>query len=125
MRVLMMALLLSTAMPVAAEWVKYFESDVATFHFDPVSIRVNGHLRQVQELLELKQRHRDGEMSRRALREYDCEEKRHRTLSFTTHAEPMAGGSILYSRNESGRWFPIAPGSGAEGILKVVCAVRE
>jgi len=105
----------------AAGWVRLVETDEVFFYYDPATIRVNGHLRRVWEIQDLKQRNPAGEMSRRFLSEYDCREERHRLLSFSTHSEPMAGGRILLIHGSPSEWNHIPPYSPALRMFKIVC----
>lgn len=98
--------------------------DEVTQYIDPGTIRVNGHMRRVWELHDLKQRDLVGGLSARGLTEYDCKEERSRYLSFSTHSEAMIGGTILRSYDEPSRWDYIPPGTIAEDVLKIVCAVN-
>jgi hypothetical protein len=126
MRILMMAVLLLVAMPVAAQnWVKVDENDVFTLYIDPSTIRINGNLRRVWTLNDFKRPDPGGQVSQRALLEYDCKEERSRVLAWSAHSESMLGGKILYSKDEPGQWRYVAPGSVADVTLKIVCAVRQ
>ena len=92
-------------------------------YIDPTTIRKDGNFRKVWQLNDLKERHKDGELSRRVRNEYDCKKERFRVLSFSTHSEPMANGMSLYqSSAESTEWNDIPPGTFAETVLKIVCA---
>jgi hypothetical protein len=107
----------------SAEWVEVAESKAGFTYIDPTTIRKDGNLRKVWEIQELKWRHKEGELSRRARLEYDCKNERRRLLSFSTHSVPMASGMSLYqSTAESTQWNDIPPRSGAETVLKIVCA---
>ena len=70
----------------------------------------------------LKQRDKDGELSRRALVEYDCREVQNRTLGLSMHADAMGEGKKLDSYNEPSSPRKVAACSSGEAILKVVCA---
>jgi len=107
----------------SAGWVEVAESKVLSLYIDPTTIRKDGNLRKVWEIQDLKQRNKDGELSRRARIEYDCKNERSRPLSLTTFSEPMANGmSLFQSRAESNQWDDIPPRSLAEAVLKIVCA---
>ena len=122
MRLVLCLLLTLAALPAWAQWLKASETDTSTFYIDPATIRKDGDLRKVWTINDLKQRHKDGEMSRRSLHEYDCKEERYRTLSISEHSDPMAGGRTISSDNGSGKWNYIAPGTPAQTILRIVCA---
>lgn len=125
MRTLLLTLLLLAAMPVAAQnWVKIGETVDAVCFIDPGTIRVNGHLRRVSEVQELKQRDPAGEASRRWLNEYDCKEDRVRPSSLSTHSDPMTRGRTLLTNSGPGAWEYIASRTVGEAVLKIVCAVR-
>ncbi len=128
MRMLMLAALLLTTMPVAAQkWVAVYGTDATTFYIDPGAIRVNGHLRRAWEVHDLKKRDSNGAMSLRFLHEYDCREGRHRILSIWRHSEPMAGGygSTTEWLSQPMQWDYVAPRTVVEIYLNIVCAVRQ
>lgn len=111
--------------PDLAKWVKVDEAEDGSiaFYIDPDSIRKNGNLRKVRQIQNLKQRDKDGFMSRRMLKEYDCKEERSRTLSLSTHSDPMAGGVTLWSKDYSdNEWSAIPPNTVGETLLKIICA---
>lgn len=107
----------------SAGWVEVGGNEGTSLYIDPTTFRKDGNLRKLWQLNDLKERHKDGELSRRARNEYDCKNERFRVLSLSTHSEPMASGMILYqSSAESTKWNDIPPGTLAETVLKIVCA---
>ncbi len=107
----------------SAQWVKVDWTNDMSVYIDPTTIRKDGNLRKVWQLQDLKERDKDGELSRRFRSEYDCKNERRRLLSFSTHSEPMANGMSLYqSTADSTQWNDIPPRSVAETVLKIVCA---
>lgn len=121
MRILL-CLLAMVATPTWAEWVEMGESANLTHYIDPATFKKNGHLRRVWEMQDLKQRHKDGEISRRYMTEYDCKEERLRILSTSAHSEPMAGGKPLDYSNSVGTWVFVPPDTPSADVLKLVCA---
>jgi hypothetical protein len=122
MQIVLCLLLALVAAPAWAEWVEMDKNDEATFYIDPATIKKTGNFRKVRELQDLKKRQEDGDISRQALKEYDCKEKRSRLLSFSFHSEPMAGGKVLLSTTMNDRWRSIETESAVETLLKHVCA---
>ena len=122
MRLVLCLLLTLAATPAWAEWVKVSETDGNFFYIDPATIRRDGNLRKVWTINDLKQRHKDGTMSRRALYEFECKEERHRLLSISAHSDPMASGKVLEIDSEPDKWSYIAPNTPGENILRRVCA---
>ena len=76
----------------------------------------------VWAMQDLKKKQRNGEMSRRLLREYDCEKERFKLLSVSTHSGPMATKQTLVSTDEAGEWRYIAPGTSAAMGYRLICA---
>ena len=107
-----------------AEWVWVAGSDAVDKYIDPSTIRKDGNLVKVWEINNLKQRHKDGELSRRIRSEYDCNEELYRFLSFSEHSGPMANGTTLYAQDFSRKpdtWKQIPPETLVEKVLKRVC----
>ena len=122
MKKLLLALAIFFSCPIWAEWVRYEETVSSTNYFDPATIRKDGNMRKVWELHDLSKRHKDGEISRRVRKEYDCKQERWRILNFSFHSEPMAGGEVLSMGGEDNNWMAIAPGTSGETIFNIVCA---
>ncbi len=121
MRILLILLALVAA-PAWAEWVAMGETADIVAYIDPATIKKDGNLRRIWQLHELKQRDKDGTMSKRALVEYDCKEERQKVLSLSSHSEPWVGGKVLGSGSITSEWQYIAPNTTAAAILKIVCA---
>ena len=122
MRVILTMLLMLAAAPAWSEWEKVGETDALVAYIDPATIRKTGHLRRVWAMQDLKKKQRNGEMSRRLLREYDCEKERFKLLSVSTHSGPMATKQTLVSTDEAGEWRYIAPGTSAAMGYRLICA---
>ena len=122
MKKLFLVCLMMLAGSAWAEWVRYAESEEATFYFDPATIRKGGNMRRVWELQDLRERGKFGEISRRMRFEYDCKQERYKSLGFSFHTEPMAGGTVLLSDDERNEWRAIPPDTTGETIFNIVCA---
>ena len=110
-----------------AEWVWVTEADAADVYIDPETIREDGNLVKLWEVHDLKQLHKDGHLSRRIRTEYDCKEERLRFLSLSKHSGPMASGTTLFTHDAPGKpdtWRQIPPGTVANRVLKIVCAMQ-
>lgn len=108
--------------PVAAEWVNVGTFGDNSLFIDPTTVRKDGDFRKVWGIQDLKVRDSDGELSRRYREEYDCNARRKRFLSATSHSELMAGGKTLSTITEPSLWSDIRPNTVADDILKMVCA---
>ena len=122
MRIILCFLFALVATPALAEWEKMAENDDIAYYIDPATTRKDGNLRRVWTVQDLKQKGKNGEMSRRALVEYDCKEERSRTLSYSLYSEPMSGGQKLISNDYYSRWMALQGGTDDTISLKFVCA---
>jgi len=126
MRLILTLMLMTFTAPAWAEWVKMGETDIATLYYG-AAIKKKGNFRRVWTIQDLKQRTKEGVMSRRALEEFDCEEKRYRILSLSGHSKRMGRGKLLTIFNYSppsgggGEWNYVPPSTGATRILNIVC----
>ena len=105
-----------------ADWAKMGETDEGSFYIDPATVLRDGHLRQVWELTDLKQRDEGGELSRRIRVQYDCKRGRTQVLSISTHWEPMAAGATLLSVAREGLWKEVPPETAYAAAFKLLCA---
>jgi hypothetical protein len=122
MRIAFTLLLIFTAAPACAEWVKVGRTDTAVHYVDPATVRKEGNLRTVWALQDTVQSGEDGIRSIRSLQEYDCALERFRFVSVEAHSEPMAGGWILAEHHLRDAWSNRPPGTRAATIGKIVCA---
>jgi hypothetical protein len=122
MRIVLCFLFALIALPALAGWEKMAETDDVAYYIDPATTRKDGDLRRVWTVQDLKQQGKNGEMSRRALVEYDCKAQRSRTLSYSLHSAPMSGGQLLLSNDYYSRWMAILSDTEGEVSLKFVCA---
>ena len=53
--------------------------------------------------------------------EYDCKDKRIRTLAYSFYSGRSAGGTVVYSNSEPDEWQPISSDSTGETLWKVAC----
>lgn len=110
-----------------AEWlpVSSTRSGAMTVYADPSSIIKRGHLAKMKTLLDFKTvQNGDSDsafLSSRDRSEFDCRQKRRRTIFFANHTENMGGGSVNFSSSTATPWEPVAPRSVSEAIWKLAC----
>ena len=122
MKTIFLAALILLASSAQAGWAKMGETDEGSFYIDTASVLRDGHVRQVWELTDLKQRDEGGEMSRRTRVQYDCKRGRTQVLSISTHWEPMAAGATLLSVAREGLWKEVPPETAYAAAFKLLCA---
>jgi hypothetical protein len=114
-------LLMAFALPASAEWVQHGSISWAAVYHDPSTIKKNGRFAQVWELQDLKQRHKDGELSRLVLVEYDCKNNHKRIIALVTRSNQMGGGETLSSDYMPTDWNYSPPDSVAAAGQSIVC----
>ena len=100
-------------------------SDETVYYIDPATITREGNFSRVWEIYDLSDKGSDGERSVLASVEYDCAEKRMRTLKATGRTLRMARGAIIPLIRYSEDWIILQPGKDDEiffKILDTVCA---
>lgn len=122
MRAWLCALIIAISTPALAAWEKVSENDGLTHYIDRATAKGRGNFRTVLELQGLDARGDGGEMSRRALDQYDYRRKRRRLLYLTTHTGLMARGRDLVTVSEADSWSHVQNETPAAIILTIVCA---
>lgn len=123
MRLVLVCLLVAIAAPAWADWEKIYESAELTYYVDPETVRKSGDLRVASSMRDLKAPTTGGEISRRAIVEYDCKAELQNLLVVSVHSGAGATGSTIFRENYPKKdWQFISPGTIAQLILKYVCA---
>lgn len=119
-------IILLTALPASAQgWVRYAQTDDASYYFDSLRTRKMGDTAFVWDLHDLSGEARDGQgkIYRSALHaiEYQCRARKHRQLSVVRHAEPMGKGATVSEESGAGDWIETRPDSLAGQLFNHVC----
>lgn len=113
---------LVTAESTWAKWELVNASDSVVMYINTETIHKEGPIRKVWVGTNFFVRTRFGEMSRRTRVEYDCTNRRSRTLSISGFSEISFNGDVLYSSPTNDSWVDIAPDTLADSNLKFVCS---
>ena len=116
------AMLMLPSISAWSAWDAVYETKTAVHYIDPSTVQKDGQLRRVLTLQDLRQRGERGELSMRALMEYDCNAKRVRVVSAAAHRGQMATGDISARVSKPAEWIPIANESSFNTTLRYVCA---
>ena len=100
MRIVLMLLLVLATSPALAQWVKVDDKDNAIHYIDRATLAKSGDVRRFWVTQYLREKDPEGEISRRALLEYDCAGRRFRYLSIAKHSA-RTGGSRAPSPESS------------------------
>ena len=126
-RLLLGLMLLLTATAAMAEWTQVGESDDNFAYVDMSTIRRNGNLVKIWQLLDYKTVQTDAGdpyLSNKSQWEYDCKEEIYRFLAFSHHRGQMGGGGVSLSDGSPSPSFPVSPNSLGQTIWKLACGKR-
>ena len=122
-------LLLLISAIASAEWTKINDAANVSFEqfIDTKTIRQTGPMntmRRIWEMSNLAKRAANNALSTKNYTEYDCKDRRVRTLEETSFSEPWAAGANLTVTADDakpGNWSGITKGSTSEIIFSRVC----
>jgi hypothetical protein len=126
---LITSLLLSTV-PAYAEWVAferdYLSPGLQTVYIDPDSIRREGNVVMMWQLIDFKwmQGNPRGPtrfLSTKTQKQFDCVDKRFRLLAFTEFSRGMGTGIPRDGYVNKDNWLPVEAGSMSHALWEVVC----
>ena len=126
-RLLMGLMLLVTATAASAEWTVASGDDEVIQYVDKGSIRRNGNLVKMLDLIDFKTVQTvsgDSYLSDKAQSEYDCKEEKRRILTFTWFGGKMGTGKVVYSDSDPRKWKPVSPDSFGATLWKMACGKK-
>jgi hypothetical protein len=127
-KVILMLLLVAGGKAIAEEWVAVNHNKYATGYANPATIVKDGNIAKMWTLVDCKTMtfFSGGSpfMSIKSQEEFDCKEKKLRTLVYTLHAVKMGEGEAIFSDSNPRKWEPVLPGSAMEDFLKIACGKK-
>lgn len=125
-RALLMLLTCLLAGPVQAEWVALGRTDIFRVYLDPKPVQKNADSAQIWQMMDfVSAQWVDAQTvigSVKNLVEYDCQQRRFRTLTAEAYSEQMGDGRrVANERLANPSWEGIEPGSSAEKIREIAC----
>ncbi len=121
MRIVLAMLMVFAATPALAAWEKMVSSGGVDIYIDPQTIKISGSNRSVLALVAYSDVLPNGARSVRGSMEYDCKERRFRTLSFNQYTEPLAQGNLVSGNEVPSDWSAVTPETFAAEALNHVC----
>jgi hypothetical protein len=113
------------AWPALAEWKLIDDNYLAKVYYDPDRMKKSTSYPEVWQLTDLKSKAATGTQSRQILIQYDCVDRRRRTLASSGHAQHMAQGKPIFTDVSQGEWHPVAKDTVLNTILEIACAKEE
>jgi hypothetical protein len=124
------ACLLLNSLPASAEWVAvekdYLSPGLQTVYVDPDSIRREGDLVTMWQLIDFKWMQGSARGPTKYLstithKQFDCAEKRVRLLAFMEFSRGMGTGIPADGYVDRENWMPVEPGSINQALWEVGC----
>ena len=135
-RLLIITLLVLSSGPVYAEWVAvekdYLSPRMQTVYVDPDTIRRDGNLVTLWQLIDFKWMQGNAGLGRlgfgphrflsaKTHKQIDCAGKRLRLLAFTEFSRHMGTGRPADGYVDRGNWIPVEPDSINQALWEVAC----
>lgn len=119
----LLALLMLIASPAWADW-EYVNKDIDgnIFYLDFETLRKDGNLRRIWQMVELADGDKSKWVSTRQRNEYDCKNETRKILSFASFSQKNLKGERLFEHTTPTSASDIAPQSIDWGVLKLVCS---
>lgn len=119
---LLLAVALLAAAPAWAEWEEVTRAHDGTVRYaDFSTARINGNLRRIWTLSAYAQPSSSGDLSHKALEEFDCQEGRGRFLQFISFKGSMGSGGVGTMKSLQTPWNYPAPRSSSGWVMKLLC----
>ncbi|MEP6960265.1 MAG: surface-adhesin E family protein [Nitrospirota bacterium] len=129
----LITLLVLSSGSVYAEWVAiekdYLSPGLQTLYVDPDTIRREGNLVTLWQLIDFKWMQGSARgparfLSTKTHKQFDCAEKRVRLLAFTEFSRQMGTGIPVDGYIDRGNWLPVEPDSMNHALWEVACGNR-
>lgn len=125
----LITLLVLSSVPAHAEWVAvekdYLSPGLWTIYIDPGTIRREGNLVTVWQLVDFKTMQGGRSPTRfystKTLKQFDCVEKRFRLLAFMEFTDGMGAGIPDYGYVDKDNWLTVEPESVNHALWEVIC----
>ena len=124
-RIPLLLILLASAMPLQAGWIK---ADAApkpgeSHYFDPETVQQSDSHRKVWMLSSYDEKQPGGHQSVKTLYQFDCIGNKARTVTILLYPDKAATTAVIGAHHDENReWFPFSPQSVFGQIAKSICA---
>jgi hypothetical protein len=106
-----------------AKWTKVVEVQGNTFYVDFEKVRKTDGYVYFWQLVDLSKPAKQGILSDKGYLKGDCKLLQFKSLSFSSHKEPMGGGTpSKYSNDPDKEWTKAPTNTVSETILKQICS---
>jgi hypothetical protein len=106
-----------------AAWNLVTSNEEASVYAEISASSKSGNIVKMSDITDFKQRIAGVNYSSvKSQREYDCKDKKSRTLSYTTMSKNMAGGAVVNNSNFARQWSPVFSGGVVGALWASACA---
>ena len=102
-------------------WVHFSHNKVATFFYDPSSLREEKHYKRIWILANYIKPTRSGEHSVIVKQEFDCKRARYKIMKLKSHALKNGKGPVINEYPGQKQWRPIVSSTPDSDLMKIIC----
>ena len=103
-----------------ADWVPFFDEAENAYFYDDKSVKREGALRNVTELMAYKKPD-GGDRSAKVQTQYDCAGQRRRVLSGSSHTGPRGDGETTFRIDTVSPWSPVSAQAPQKALHALLC----
>ena len=105
-----------------AMWMTVMRTETATVYMDSSAIVKIGQRKRVWVVYDLREPDNNGQRSVKSYIEYDCAENTYRTISASSHAQPMGNGPALKALPVPAQPKPVTQDALSRQVYGFACA---
>ena len=121
-KIIFMLMLILVSNSATAAWSKVTANEEATIYADTATINKSGNTVKMWDVSDYKKKIAGNNyLSLKSQQEYDCKEKKNRTLTYTTFTGNMGSGNIVKSSTSAHAWSPVYAGGIASILWLTAC----
>ena len=102
-------------------WINFFQTSVATFFYDPGSLKESKHYKTVWIMANYIKPTRSGEYSVLVQQKFDCRRARYKILKLKSHTHRNGRGPVITNYPKQTDWKMIVAGTPDSDLKKIIC----
>jgi hypothetical protein len=102
-------------------WVHFSHNKVATFFYDPSTLKENKHFKDIWILANYTKPNRSGEHSVIVKQKFDCKRARYKIMRLESHALKNGKGPVITEYPGQKQWRPVVSSTPDSDLLKIIC----
>ncbi len=102
-------------------WVHFSNNNVATFFYDPGTLKSNDNIKTIWILANYRNPTRSGESSVLVKQKIDCKRARYKIIRLKSHALKNGKGTPIATYKGQKNWKPVISRTPDSDLLKIIC----